>query len=57
MAIAFGISRLTWLLGAYAEAHYREAIKLDPASVNAYLNLGELMLKQDRLDEAVFMFE
>jgi tetratricopeptide (TPR) repeat protein len=35
-----------------AEAAYRRAIELDPSLANAFTNLGNLMYRRDRLDDA-----
>ena len=42
---------------AGAEAAYRRAIALDPALVDAYLNLGAMLCESQRCDEAVQLFE
>ena len=42
---------------AGAEAAYRRAIALDPALVDAYLNLGAMLCEAQRCDEAVQLFE
>jgi protein O-mannosyl-transferase len=36
-----------------AEAHYREAIRSDPAYANAYDNLGAVLARQGKVEEAV----
>lgn len=48
-----------WRLGdaAQAQAHYREAVELEPNTIEAYLNYGMLLGSQDRLAEAAAVFE
>ncbi len=52
-------SHCHWLAGAYedAEKEARKAIELNPATVEAWLNLGAAVVKQGRKEEAVECWE
>jgi predicted O-linked N-acetylglucosamine transferase (SPINDLY family) len=36
-----------------AEAGYREALRINPGNINACINLGHLLKRQERIDEAI----
>jgi Flp pilus assembly protein TadD len=44
-------------LGYLAIEHYKKALSLNPASVNARNNLGIALAESDRIDDAIDQFQ